>query len=210
MLEFLPLIFGVFLAQISPGPNMMAVSSIALGSGRKAGVLTAAGVATGVLVWAVLFTFGIGAFFEAFPGTVTAMKLLGGGYLVFLAIRALRSAWRGSTAASNDTRLRTSGAQAFRTGLLVVLTNPKAALMWIAVSIFLAAAHSSSTQFLVIGFCMSLSAMAIYGTYALLFSTGAAMRAYGRLSRSIEATLGLVFGALGAKLIADGIRELRT
>ena len=209
MLEFLPLIFGIFLAQISPGPNMMAVSSIALGSGRRAGVLTAAGVASGVFVWAILFTFGIGAVFAAFPGLVTAMKLLGGFYLFYLGVRALRAALRGPAVGSGGAGHSASGPQAYRTGLLVVLTNPKAALMWIAVSIFLASAHVSDAQFLLIGLCMSFSAMAIYGTYALLLSTGAAMRAYGRLSKFIEATLGLVFGALGAKLIADGIREFR-
>jgi threonine/homoserine/homoserine lactone efflux protein len=48
MIEFLPLVLGVVLAQVSPGPNMMAVSSIALGAGRRAGLLTAAGVASGV------------------------------------------------------------------------------------------------------------------------------------------------------------------
>ncbi len=101
MIELLPLILGIFLAQASPGPNMMAVSSIALGSGRKAGILTATGVATGVFVWAVLFAFGIGAFLNAFPETLTAMKLLGGSYLLYLGLKALRSAWQRNSAPSN-------------------------------------------------------------------------------------------------------------
>ncbi len=209
MLEFLPLIFGVFLAQVSPGPNMMAVSSISLGSGRKAGVMAAAGVASGVFVWAVLFTFGIGAIFKAFPEMITAMKLLGGGYLLFLGLKAIRAAWRGAKSGGDRAAMKTTDLRAFGTGFLVVLTNPKAALMWIAVSIFLASMSLSSMQFLLVGTCASLSAMAIYGSYALLFSTGMAMRAYGRAAHAIETTFGMVFGALGAKLIADGLRELR-
>ena len=210
MLEFLPLIFGVFLAQISPGPNLMAVSSISLGSGRRAGVMTAAGVASGVFVWAVLFTLGIGAVFNAFPEAITAMKLLGGSYLLFLGLKALWAACRGGKSGNGRAGMQTTALRAYTTGILVVLTNPKAALMWIAVSIFLAAANLTNTQFLIVGFCVSLSAMAIYGTYALLFSTGFATRAYGRLSHAIEATFGLVFGALGARLIADGLKELRS
>jgi threonine/homoserine/homoserine lactone efflux protein len=210
VLDFLPLVFGVFLAQMAPGPNLMAVSSISLGSGRKAGVMTAAGVASGVFVWAVLFTIGIGAFLKAFPETITAMKLLGGGYLLYLGARALFQAWRGSKAGGGSASMRTTGLRAFGTGFVVVLTNPKAALMWIAVSIFLASANLSNTQFLVIGACVSLSAMTIYGTYALLFSTGIAMRIYGRSIHFIEAGFGAVFGALGAKLITDGLRELRS
>jgi threonine/homoserine/homoserine lactone efflux protein len=209
MIDFLPLILGIFLAQASPGPNMMAVSSIALGSGRRAGMLTAVGVAAGVFVWALLFTMGIGAVFETFPGSITAMKLLGGGYLFYLGCRALLTAFRDRNASANTVGLTVSGPRAFRTGLLVVLTNPKAALMWIAVSIFLASAHLTNSQFLFIGFCMSLSAMAIYGTYALLFSTGLAMRGYRRAAKYVEGAFGAIFGALGIRLISEGIRELR-
>ncbi|HMB48942.1 MAG TPA: LysE family translocator [Afifellaceae bacterium] len=210
MIEFVPLILGIFLAQASPGPNMMAVSSIALGSGRRAGMLTAAGVATGVFVWAILFAFGVGAFLNAFPQTITAMKLIGGGYLLYLGLKALRTAFSGEANVGSAAAARKTGAQAYGTGLLVVLTNPKAALMWVAVSMFLASAHSSSMQYLIVGVCVSLSAGAIYGVYAFLFSTGIALRAYGRVFRFVEAGFGMVFGAIGAKLVADGIRELRT
>ena len=51
--------------------------------------------------------------------------------------------------------------------------------------------------------------MLVYGSYALLFSTGLAARTYGRFQRWIEGLFGAVFGALGGKLVADGIAELR-
>ena len=51
--------------------------------------------------------------------------------------------------------------------------------------------------------------MAVYGTYAVLFSTGLAMRAYRRTARYVEGAFGAIFGALGVKLVVDGIRELR-
>ena len=67
----------------------------------------------------------------------------------------------------------------------------------------------STAQFLVVGLCTSVSAMAVYGAYALLFSTGVARRTYRRLFRGVEAVFGAVFGALGARLVSDGLRELR-
>jgi len=60
-LDVATVFLGIILAQLSPGPNLRAVASAALGSGWTSGVATAAGVATGVFVWAVLFSFGIGA-----------------------------------------------------------------------------------------------------------------------------------------------------
>jgi hypothetical protein len=49
----------------------------------------------------------------------------------------------------------------------------------------------------------------IYGAYALIFSTGVVMRVYARFFRAIEGGFGAIFGAIGAKLFIDGVRELR-
>ncbi len=210
--EILTLVAGVLLAQITPGPNMMAVAAASLASGRRPGLATAAGIASGVLVWATLFAFGIGAVLDAYPETLTAMRLIGGGYLLYLGLRALRAALRPST----ETPGRIAGADmpsvgaAWRRGVLVVLTNPKAALMWVAVSMFLASFGLTAWQFLAVGIAASASAMLVYGAYAMLFSTGVAVRAYGRFFRLIEGAFGAIFGAIGGKLVVDGVRELRS
>ena len=203
-----PLLVGIVLAQATPGPNMMAVTSLSLGSGRAAGLLAVAGIATGVLVWALLFAFGTAAILEAFPQLVTAMKLIGGGYLVYLALRSMRAMLAAKSGAAVQVVHR-SGFAAYATGLAVVLTNPKAALMWVAIALFLASSGISSDGFLVTGLFAAMSAGVVYGGYALLFSTDVARRFYRRLARWLEGAFGLVFGALGGKLVADGIADLR-
>ncbi len=206
--HLLPLLLGIVLAQSSPGPNMLAVASVSLGSGRLAGLLTVAGVATGTLIWSVLFAFGAGALLTAFPELVTAMKLIGGGYLLFIAVKAVRSAFTKTPVVAAQ-RIERSRWRAYLTGLAVVLTNPKAALMWIAIALFLAASGIGSAGYIGVGFYTACTAMLVYGSYALLFSTGVAARAYGRFQRWIEGLFGAVFGALGGKLVADGIAELQ-
>ena len=91
MLEIIPVLIAIILAQISPGPNMMAVASVALGSGRNAGIATAAGVAFGVLIWALLFTFGIAAIFALYASTIVAIKLTGGCYLLYLSYKSVKA-----------------------------------------------------------------------------------------------------------------------
>jgi len=209
MLEIAGVFIGIVLAQVSPGPNLMAISSISLGGGRAPGLMAAAGVATGVFIWSALFALGIGAFLKAFPQTITAMRLLGGGYLIYLGLRALRTALAPSSAHSHPERISMKLGAAYRRGLVVVMTNPKAALMWVAISMYLASSGISKAQFLVVGLGASASAMAIYGAYALVFSTGIAMRAYARFFRVIEGGFGAVFGAIGAKVFVDGLRELK-
>lgn len=210
MIELLPLIIGIFLAQLSPGPNSMAVISIALGSGRKAGIFACSGIALGVLIWAMLFTFGIAAFFQIFPQSITYIKLLGGSYLLFLAAKAGYGVLTGNQAKTQHRKIKKSNRAAFLTGLLVVLTNPKAAMMWVAISTFLAGSGFVNADFLVVGLVLSLSAMGIYSAYAVLFSSDLVVRSFGQFSRYVNSAFALVFGSLGAKLVIDGIKELRS
>lgn len=210
LIDIATVFLGILLAQVAPGPNLMAVSAAALGSGRAAGLAVAAGVASGVVIWAVLFAFGIGALLQAFPETLTLMRFLGGGYLIYMGTRALWAAYTHGARAPAAARAILSPPSAYRRGLLVVMTNPKAALMWVAVSMFLASSGLSGPLFLLIGLGAAVSAMLIYGAYALVFSTGLAIRTYGRFFRVIEASFGAVFGFVGAKLVMDGLRDLRS
>lgn len=210
MIEIATVFLGIMLAQMTPGPNMMAVASVSLGASRTSGLMTAAGIATGVFIWAILFALGIGALLNAFPETLTAMRFIGGGYLIFLSLKALRSAFRHGKEPRIRTAANMGAPAAYRRGLLVVMTNPKAAMMWVAISMFLASSNVDAMRFLAIGLGASVSAMIIYGCYALLFSTGAAVRAYTRLFAVIEVSFGAIFGIAGGKLVLDGVRALRS
>lgn len=210
MTDLIPLAIGVLIAQASPGPNMMAVAAQALGVGRAAALWTAAGVAAGVFVWAALFKLGAGVLLAAAPWTLTAMKLLGGGYLLFLALKSLRAAWRGGS----DTELRPgrSGGlgHAFGLGFGVVLTNPKAALMWVAIAAYLAATPALSGAFVSVGLAAAASAFLVYGAYALMFSAIGASRVGARVGQAMQAAFAAAFGALGGRLVIDGLRDLRS
>lgn len=206
---YLVTLAGVALAQVSPGPNMLAVAGAALGSGRAAALWTVSGVATAMLVWAALVAFGLGAVIALYPALLSVMKLLGGAYLLWLALKGFRAAWAGGAPSVRaDIALRSPFAS-WRRGLLVVLTNPKALLMWSAVGTFLFGSGPSSAEVLGFGPLGALSAALIYGGYGLAFSTGIAARLYARATRVVEAGMGVAFGALGGRLVWDGVRELR-
>ena len=197
---------GVILAQITPGPNLMAIAAVSLGVGRAAGIAAAFGIAVGVLGWAVGFAFGMGAFVAAFPETLVALRLIGGGYFLYLGLMALRRSFSGSrTLPQAETKLVSHWA-AFRRGLLVVITNPKAALMWLSVSMFVASVGFSTGEFVAIGVGAACSAAAIYSGYAMLFSTRVAISSYDRFYRWIEAASGIAFGAIGGKLAIDAVQ----
>ena len=200
---------GICIAQASPGPNMMAVAGAALSQGRRAALLVVLGIASGSLVWAALTAAGLAALLAAVPALITVLKFAGGLYLLYIALRGAITAFRGE--ASLKAAIGTDGLSdvaAWRRGVFVVLTNPKAALMWSAIASFLYGSGFGSVEVLLFGPFTFCSASLIYGTYGLLFSSGFAMSAYARFARWFEAAFAAVFGTLGAILLIDGIRDL--
>lgn len=191
---------GILAAQASPGPNFMAVASVALGQGRRHAVMVAAGVASGALIWAVAVVLGLAHFIERFPVSLLVLKFGGGGYLLFLGVKGILAARKGG---GGGVRVRTgamSYRQAWRRGLTVVLTNPKAVLMWAAVASFLFGAGLTDWQVLALGPVAALTALLIYGTYGVLFSSRVALGVYQKMTAPIEWAMGAAFGAMGGAL----------
>ncbi|WP_299749615.1 LysE family translocator [uncultured Tateyamaria sp.] len=201
---------GVLAAQISPGPNLAAVASVGLAQGRRPALFLVTGISSGMLVWSMATALGLGVLIEAFPLSLLFLKFLGGSYLLFLGIKAARTTLKAgtNTTFALDVRPLTDGL-AWRRGILVLLTNPKAALMWAAVASFLFGQGLSAWHVLAFGPMGALSGLVIYGIYAWLFSTGAAMRGYSRFSRWFEGVFAAAFGAMGTSLIWAGVREAR-
>lgn len=200
---------GICLAQASPGPNMMAVAGAALARGRRSALLVVLGIASGSLVWAAATAAGLAALLAVVPTLLTLLKVAGGLYLLYIALRgALTAIHGGASLTATAGGVAPNDLAAWRRGFLVVMTNPKAALMWAAVASFLYGSGFDSLAVLLFGPFTFCSASLIYGSYALLFSSGFAMSAYVRFARWFEAAFAAVFGTLGVTLLFDGVREL--
>jgi len=210
MLEiFIPALLGVIAAQASPGPNFLAVANIGLSQGRRYALLVATGVATGVCIWALAFAAGLSTIFNRFPDIALVLRFVGGVYLLYIAVRAIYSACRGVLSSFRRSSLQLTQGAAYSRGILVVLTNPKAAMMWAAVSAYLLGSGLSAMAVLMFAPIASITALIIYGAYGLLFSSYRAQRVYFRTSRVFEIVFGVAFGTLGSKLLLDGIKEIR-
>lgn len=206
---YLITLLGVMAAQASPGPNLVAVASVSLAQGREKGLFVVGGIASGMLVWSLATAYGLATVLEVFPYSLTAMRIVGGGYLLWLAFKGLKAAMKNTPGSISASKRELTNTQAFRRGLLVLLTNPKAVMMWAAVATFLFGAGLTAEQVLAFGPLGALTGFVIYGSYALLFSTGIASRTYQRFSRWIEVLFSASFCALGGKLMFDGLKELR-
>src|ERR1700744_4664419 len=75
---------------LTPGPNMIYVTSRSICQGRAAGLISLGGVGLGFVVYLLLAAFGITAVVMAVPYAYGALKLAGAAYLAWLAWQALK------------------------------------------------------------------------------------------------------------------------
>lgn len=197
---------GVIAAQIAPGPNLIAVATTALGDGRRPALFVVLGIAGGMLVWSAATALGLAALLTANPLALTLLRLVGGSYLMWLALRAAQTMITKPTVALTANCQRLTPTQAWARGILVVLTNPKAGLMWAAVATYLFGAGLSAAQVFAFAPLGALSGILVYGTYALIFSTGAATRSYARAAATLNGVFAAAFAAMGGKLFWDGLK----
>ena len=199
------LAYSVFLVSImSPGPNILAIMGTSMGVGRPSGLALAMGVATGSMIWATPTALGLTAVIASYAILLTAIKIAGGLFLLWLAYKAFRSAASAhdiNATVSNDEGRGLMGY--FLKGLTVQMTNPKAALAWIAiVSLGMQAGAPLWVAFVIVVGTTVLSVIC-HVLYALVFSTPPMVRIYAKGRRWVQGTLGFLFTFAGLKLLTS-------
>jgi threonine/homoserine/homoserine lactone efflux protein len=115
---------------LTPGPNMIYLVSRTLAQGRKAGLISLAGVALGFVVYMLCAAFGITALVLAVPYAYDSLRIGGAIYLLYLAWRILRS---GGDSSFQLRALAPAGpGRLFAMGLVNNLLNPKVAVMYLS------------------------------------------------------------------------------
>ncbi|WP_026416103.1 LysE family translocator [Actinomadura oligospora] len=112
----------------SPGPSTMLIIRQSLRS-RRAGFLTVLGNETGVFIWGVIAALGLTALLAASQLAYDVMRIAGAVTLVGFGIKTLLDV-RGERGEEErqDAQAVHSGWASYRSGLLLNLANPKAAV----------------------------------------------------------------------------------
>jgi threonine/homoserine/homoserine lactone efflux protein len=78
-------ILAVLFIELTPGPNMAYLATLALARGRTAGLFATIGVALGLSVHAAVTSFGAGELLLLYPWLYEILRWIGVTYLLFLA-----------------------------------------------------------------------------------------------------------------------------
>jgi threonine/homoserine/homoserine lactone efflux protein len=181
---------------VTPGQDTALTIRNALTGGRRGGVLTAAGVATGQATWTIAAAGGVAALLKAWEPAFTAVRIAGALYLVYLGAQSLIGALRGRRKDHASRHARGS----YRQGVLSNLGNPKMAIFFTSL---LPQFASSFAGMLGLGlvFCtMTFVWLTAYGVVIARF--GDVLRR-PRIRRAVDAVTGAALAAFGARLALE-------
>jgi len=125
-------VLAVLLISASPGPAMALIFQRAAVGGWRGAVPTVLGLEAGLYLWALAAAAGFAALVAVSTTAFIVLKVVGAAVLVYLGVRAWRSAWRGGHGEGDQTPVVRGWWARFGEGAVVQLANPKAAIFMIA------------------------------------------------------------------------------
>lgn len=200
--QFLAFLFAAVIVTVSPGPDNLMVLAMGMSKGRSRGIAFGLGCALGCLSHTALAVIGVSALIAASPLAFTALKLVGGLYLLWLGVQALRS--RGGTRVARAEMPDQPLATLFFKGVFANAINPKVALFFVAfLPQFVVPANGSvSLQMALLGIVFTAQSALLFGLLGYFAgSVGHWLNGKPRVGTWLDRIAGSIFVALGLRLI---------
>ena len=184
---------------VAPGPDNIFVITQGITRGRKAAIVTALGMCSGVSVHTTAAALGISAIFYSSAMAFNLVKYAGAIYLLYLAWKTVRS--RSSLTLAGGVSL--PAAALFRRGFIMNVLNPKVALFFLAFlpQFVTPAAGHLPLQMLLLGGIFMLQAVAIFSLIGWFSGAiGKQLLSRPHVAKYFDWLTAGVFTSLGIKL----------
>lgn len=190
----LPLIF-------TPGPDILYITTRGIAQGRRAAMISTAGVCAGYVVHTMMAVAGLTAILYASEFLFNAVRYAGAAYLLYLGVKTLRSKAQFDVHGVHETH---DPPWLFLTGMATSVMNPKGILLFFAyLPQFVSPdAGSVSMQLLIVGALFTLMCGIVYGVYAFFSSAiGHRLSNAPRFADAMRWLTASVFMGLGLRLL---------
>ncbi len=152
--------FGLFIVLswiliITPGPDVIYVLTRGISDGRKAGLISAAGVTLGIFVHTIFAALGLSIILKTSALAFMIVKCIGAGYLIYIGIKTILDKREFNVERSGKTKSN----KIFTQGLISNVFNPKVALFFISFLpqfVSVKEQESAATQFIILGLVFAL------------------------------------------------------
>lgn len=209
-MQQLPALAGIVAALsvgvVSPGPSFVMIARTAVAQSRAQGVSAAFGMGAGGAFFALCALLGLQAVLVAVPAAYAVLKVAGGLYLCWLAMRIVRGAKSplaiGDGAAQGGRRARS-----FWLGLSTQVSNPKTAIVYASVfAAFLPPSFSPAFAIVLLAAVFTIET-GWYAIVAVLLSASRPRGLYLGAKAWVDRVAGAVLFALGVKLVVSALGE---
>lgn len=224
------LITGVhLLAAASPGPDFVLVSQQTLSKGRRTGLICSLGITFGLGIHIIYSVLGLATVIAHSQPLLTAIKWLGGGYLMYLGWQGIQAKPKKPSdlantknvavdvipvekpaekletlptkKPSNHTKNTDSTIGILRRGFFCNVFNPKAPVYFVAIFTLVLSPDIPLWQLAIYGVWMMVLQMAWFSTVVMLLSIPAIHQRFQRFEHWIDRVLGAAMIVLGLNLI---------
>lgn len=188
---------------LAPGPNVLLVVKNALQYGWRTTWITVFGNLSCQLLIVCLVALGVGEVLSQMPTWFLVMKVLGGAYLIYLGVKALRQKPRSMPAiALMPKQERRSGRRLFQQAFLVSASNPKTMIFLSAfLPQFLDVSHPHGEQFTTMYLTIAVIVASVHLTYAWLVVQLGQRVSHGRFERLLGKITGSLFITMGGGVL---------
>lgn len=203
MLDFNTIVLFIsasVLLALAPGPDNIFVMTQSMTKGAKPGIFVTLGLCTGLIFHTSAVALGVAAIFQTSIIAFNALKLIGAGYLLYLAYMSFMSNSKSKVNASKED---ISLFKLYKRGIIMNVTNPKVSIFFLAFLPQFTNPQSGSItlQVFFLGALFMLSALVVFSSIALL--AGKLGNWFNR-SKNAENILnkvaGTIFAGLAVKL----------
>ena len=207
---FVTVAIAHFLALLSPGPDFVLVTKSALQNKKSTAIGVASGIASANALYIALCLIGVGALITQSVILISAMKLLGGLFLTYLAYSAIKA--KKSDYADTDKLIGTSVGEAsfgkeFLTGFLSGILNPKNPLFYLSLFTLVLTNDVSLTFKIFLGVWMTFIVFIWDAFIIFVLSRDRVKSFFNRIIYYVDKFTGLILGAFGLRLIYASVFE---
>jgi threonine/homoserine/homoserine lactone efflux protein len=202
--QTLPFLLAAMLVTASPGPDNLMVLGMGMSKGRAQGIAFGLGCALGCLSHTLLAVVGVSAVIAASPLAFTLLKWVGGAYLVWLGVQALRSSGGGQVATTVAPPQPLS--TLFFKGMFANAINPKVVLFFLSFlpQFVVPGQGQVGLQLGLLGLLFTLQAALLFGLLGYFAGTvGQWLTRQPRAGLWLDRLAGVVFVGLGLRLLTS-------
>lgn len=191
----------ILIGIISPGPDFLLITRNSLLFPKKAAIFSALGVSAGTIIHTIYSIIGLGLIISKSLILFSFVKYLGAIYLFYIAFKSFRPHSSQKDSSCKNIKSNVSFTQAFMTGFLTNVTNPKAILFYL--SLFTLVIRPTTPVPIKMFYGLEVFSLAFiwFSFVVLLFSCHLIASKLQKLQNHVEKFIKFAFVAFGLKLI---------